>query len=55
MTSSRQYEVKLFIYDLSGGLAKILSPLFLAHMIEGVWHTSIVVYDKEYYYGGFIS
>jgi hypothetical protein len=33
-------------------MAKTMSPMFLGKTIEGVWHTGLVVYDKEYFYGG---
>lgn len=29
--------------------------MLLGKVIEGVWHTGIVVYGKEYYFGGGIS
>merc|ERR1719386_474905 len=37
---------------MSSGRAKWLSPLLLGHRLDGVWHTSIVVHGKEYWYGG---
>ena len=33
------YPVKLFVYDLSGGLAKAYSQSFLGTSIDGIWHT----------------
>lgn len=45
----------LNIYDLSQGLARQLSTTFLGKAIEGIWHTGIVVYGKEYYFGGGIQ
>jgi hypothetical protein len=45
------FPVKLYIYDISKGLAKQLSPQFLGLTIEGVWHTSVVYKDVEIYYG----
>ncbi|PAA71280.1 hypothetical protein BOX15_Mlig012558g1 [Macrostomum lignano] len=44
-------EVKLYIYDISQGLAKSLSPMFLGKQIDGIWHTSIVVFGHEYFFG----
>ncbi|CAH1645251.1 unnamed protein product [Spodoptera littoralis] len=44
--------VELYIYDLTNGLASILSPSILGRQIEGVWHTAVVVYDREFFYGG---
>lgn len=43
-------EVIYFIYDLSGGIVKGLSRMVLGHEIEGIYHTSVYVYGKEYYY-----
>lgn len=49
------YKVSLNVYDLSQGLARQLSTTFLGKAIEGVWHTGIVVYGTEYYFGGGIQ
>lgn len=49
------YRVTLNIYDLSQGLARQLSTTFLGKAIEAIWHTGIVVYGKEYYFGGGIQ
>lgn len=43
--------VKLHIYDLSKGMAQQLSLAFLGKQIDGIWHTGIVVYGYEYYFG----
>jgi len=34
------------------GLAKSFSPMLLGKTIDGIWHTGIVVYGREYYFGG---
>ncbi|KAH9501898.1 uncharacterized protein LOC124497125 isoform X2 [Dermatophagoides farinae] len=47
-----RYEVSLYIYDLSKGMARSLSTLFLGREIPAIWHTAIVVYDREYFFGG---
>eukprot|EP01018_Ginkgo_biloba_P009930 Gb_06849 [translate_table: standard] len=49
------YEVLLNVYDLSQGLARQLSTTFLGKAIEGIWHTGVVVYGNEYYFGGGIQ
>ncbi|KAK7255939.1 hypothetical protein RIF29_29368 [Crotalaria pallida] len=49
------HRVTLNIYDLSQGLARQLSTSFLGKAIEGIWHTGIVVYGNEYYFGGGIQ
>ncbi|MED6119393.1 hypothetical protein PIB30_011458 [Stylosanthes scabra] len=45
------HRVTLNVYDLSQGLARQLSTAFLGQAIEGIWHTGIVVYGNEYYFG----
>ncbi|CAG9857779.1 unnamed protein product [Phyllotreta striolata] len=45
------YKVELYIYDLSRGIASALSPMLLGKKIDGIWHTSIVVYGREYFFG----
>ncbi|KAL1539591.1 desumoylating isopeptidase 1-like [Salvia divinorum] len=49
------YKVSLNVYDLSQGLARQLSTTFLGKPIEGIWHTGVVVYGHEYYFGGGIQ
>lgn len=48
----QEWPVQLHLYDLSRGLASMLGPMLLSKDLEGVWHTGIVVYGKEYYFGG---
>jgi len=48
-------KVLVYLYDLSHGMAKNLSMGFLGKQIDGIWHTGIVVYGYEYYYGGGIQ
>lgn len=46
------HPVKLYIYDLSGGLAKRFAPMFgIDFDIEGIWHTSVVVHGMEVFFG----
>lgn len=49
------HKVTLNVYDLSQGLARQLSTTFLGKAIEGIWHTGVVVYGNEYYFGGGIQ
>ncbi|KAL9992142.1 putative PPPDE peptidase domain-containing protein [Helianthus debilis subsp. tardiflorus] len=49
------YKVTLHAYDLSGGLARQLSMSFLGKAIEAIWHTGVVVYGTEYYFGNGIQ
>ncbi|KAJ0676873.1 putative PPPDE peptidase domain-containing protein [Helianthus annuus] len=49
------YKVTLHAYDLSGGLARQLSMSFLGKAIGAIWHTCVVLYGTEYYFGGGIQ
>lgn len=46
----RGEEVFLRIYDLSQGMAKVISPQLLGFQIDGIWHTSIEIFGYEYYF-----
>jgi desumoylating isopeptidase 1 len=47
--------VQLYVYDLSGGLARSMSTAFLGVQIDAIYHTSIVVGGLEYVYDGGIK
>ena len=47
-----KYKVIVYQYDLTNGMVKSLSRSFIGKQIDGIWHTSVCVYGKEYYYGG---
>uniref|UniRef100_A0A7N4PVE9 palmitoyl-protein hydrolase n=1 Tax=Sarcophilus harrisii TaxID=9305 RepID=A0A7N4PVE9_SARHA len=51
MEPTNLYPVKLYVYDLSKGLARRLSPIMLGKQLEGIWHTSIVVHKDEFFFG----
>ena len=57
LVSMTSAEVLLAVYDLSHGMARQLSAQFLgpAHAIEIIPHTAVVVYGKEYFFGGGIQ
>ncbi|KAI0755121.1 PPPDE putative peptidase domain-containing protein [Daedaleopsis nitida] len=44
-------KVQLYVYDLSNGLARQLSRQLTGRQIDGIWHTSVVVFGKEVFYG----
>ncbi|OPL20552.1 hypothetical protein AM593_08956, partial [Mytilus galloprovincialis] len=50
--AEENWPVKVYIYDLSKGMARSLSQAFIGKQINGVWHTGIVAYGQEYYFGG---
>lgn len=43
--------VKLYVYDLSQGMARSMSRQLTGKQIDGIWHTSVVVYSQEFYFG----
>lgn len=43
--------VELYIYDLTKGLASMMSRLVIGQHVEGIWHTAIVAYGREYFFG----
>ncbi|XP_036256554.1 desumoylating isopeptidase 1 [Molothrus ater] len=45
------HPVKLYVYDLSKGMARRLSHLMLGKQLDGIWHTSIIVHKDEFFYG----
>ncbi|ODN76031.1 hypothetical protein L202_05982 [Cryptococcus amylolentus CBS 6039] len=44
-------KVQLYVYDLSKGLAKSMSMMLTGKQIDGIWHTSVVAFGREVYYG----
>ncbi|KAK9806614.1 hypothetical protein WJX73_010142 [Symbiochloris irregularis] len=55
MSDEKGEAVKLYVYDLSNGLARQLSQSLLGKQIDGVWHSAIVVNGREFYFGGGIQ
>ncbi|XP_047465832.1 desumoylating isopeptidase 1b [Mugil cephalus] len=52
MDQTGSFPVKLYVYDLSRGMARQLSPVMLGKQLDGIWHTAIVVHGKEYFFVG---
>lgn len=48
-------EVVVHVYDLSAGMAAALSQSLIGKQIDGVWHTGVVVFGREYFFGGGIQ
>lgn len=44
-------QVQLLVYDLSKGMAATLSRQLIGKHIEAIYHTSVVVFNKEFYFG----
>ncbi|XP_032686331.1 uncharacterized protein LOC116851224 isoform X4 [Odontomachus brunneus] len=43
--------VELYIYDLTKGMAAMMSRLLIGRQLDGIWHTAIVAYGREYFFG----
>ncbi|KAH9969699.1 PPPDE putative peptidase domain-containing protein [Russula dissimulans] len=43
--------VKLYVYELSNGMVRAMSMQLVGRQIDGIWHTSVVVFNKEIFYG----
>ncbi|CAH2351440.1 hypothetical protein CLIB1423_03S06348 [[Candida] railenensis] len=43
------FPVKVYVYDISRGLAAVYAPMVLGIQLDAIYHTSVVVYGKEYY------
>lgn len=41
--------VTVYVYDLSHGMAAVYSPMILGHRIDAIYHTSVVVFGREFY------
>jgi len=48
-------KVIIYQYDLTMGLASSFGSALIGKQIEGVWHTAVVCFGKEYFYGGGIQ
>lgn len=46
----RKQEVTLHMYDLSNGLGEKIAPYLISNNLEGVWHTGLCVFGKEYFF-----
>jgi hypothetical protein len=48
-------QVLLAVYDLTNGMASMMSEGILGQRIEGIWHTGIRAFGKEWFFGGGIQ
>ncbi|KAF9917528.1 hypothetical protein BX616_000687, partial [Lobosporangium transversale] len=44
-------KVTLFVYDLSQGMARAMSMGLMGRQIDAIYHTSVVVFGHEFFYG----
>ena len=45
-------KISLISYDISGRATKNLSRILFGRTIEGIWHTSVLAFGYEWWYGG---
>lgn len=45
-------KVTLALYDITQGMAKNFSMGFIGIQVDAVYHSSLIVYGREYYFGG---
>ncbi|CAI5975629.1 unnamed protein product [Closterium sp. NIES-64] len=55
MEEASSHSVVLHVYDLSRGLARQLSQTLLGTAIDAVYHTGVVAYGTEYWFGAGIQ
>eukprot|EP00811_Abedinium_folium_P013914 NODE_2294_length_2245_cov_9.914070.p1 GENE.NODE_2294_length_2245_cov_9.914070~~NODE_2294_length_2245_cov_9.914070.p1 ORF type:complete len:728 (+),score=171.90 NODE_2294_length_2245_cov_9.914070:87-2186(+) len=48
----RKSEVTLHLYDISRGAMQAVSLWLLGRHVEGLWHSGLVVFGKEYFFSG---
>eukprot|EP00911_Craspedida_sp_UC1_P000834 UC1_evm1s640 len=47
--------VEVWVYDLSHGMAAAMSEQLIGKRVDGIWHTAVVVYGHEIYFGNGIT
>lgn len=52
LLSNPGFKVVVYQYDLTQGMARTMSRGLIGKQIDGVWHTAVCVFGKEYFYGG---
>ncbi|KAG0346928.1 hypothetical protein BG004_000512 [Podila humilis] len=43
--------VNVYLYDLSQGMARTMSLGLTGRQIDGIWHTSVVIFGREWWFG----
>jgi hypothetical protein len=49
------HPVQLYIYDLSNGMARMLSRQLTGTHFDAIYHTSVVVHGVEWFFGAGIQ
>ncbi len=44
-------DIYLYVYDMTKGAARHLSPVVLGWVIDGIWHIGVVAFEKEWFFG----
>ncbi|KAH0473109.1 MAG: hypothetical protein KVP17_003164 [Porospora cf. gigantea B] len=44
--------VEIRVFDLSNGACRTWSPIVLGRRLNGIWHTGVMIYGYEYFFGG---
>jgi hypothetical protein len=52
MLGRKPEKVTLLQYDISSKATKVFGRLLFGKKIEGIWHTSLLCFEKEWWYGG---
>ena len=55
MSDGQSHAVRLAVYDLSGGMARVMSAQLLGQAIDIIPHTGVLVYGEEFFFGGGIQ
>lgn len=55
ISKNQKFRVDLYIYDLSNGMAKTMSPFLMGKTIEAIYHSCLVVHGIEYFFSGGIQ
>jgi len=48
----RKHPVELIMYDISHGVSRYFSGILLGRQFEAIYHTGVLVYGFEYWFGG---
>lgn len=45
-------KVTLALYDITNGLARSMSMMIIGQQVDAVYHSSLIAFGREYYFGG---